>query len=87
MEHAQAFLRDWIDRVEAIYCAVSLPPSFRYEGADDGRTSSAVLHRVVLPVLAESAGRFGLDPLLGVMPVAGVRSSATTSAVPPATAS
>jgi hypothetical protein len=53
VEQAQRFLRDWIDRVKAIYCAVSLPPSFRYEGADDGRTSSAVLHQVILPVLAE----------------------------------
>lgn len=53
VEQAKSFLRDWIDRVKAIYCAVSLPPSFRYEGADDGRTSSAVLHRIILPVLAE----------------------------------
>jgi len=53
VEGAKSFLRDWIERVKAVYCAVSLPPSFRYEGADDGRTSSAVLHRVVLPVLAE----------------------------------
>lgn len=53
VENARRFLRDWIDRVKAIYCAVSLPPEFRYEGADDGRTSSQVLHRVILPVLAE----------------------------------
>ncbi len=53
VESARKFLRDWIDRVKAIYCAVSLPPSFCYEGADDGRTSSAVLDRIVLPVLVE----------------------------------
>jgi hypothetical protein len=53
VENARRFVRDWIDRVKAIYCAVSLPPEFRYEGADDSRTSSAVLHRVILPVLAE----------------------------------
>ena len=50
---ARRFLVEWIDRVSAIYCAVSLPPDFRYEGADDGRDSSAVFHKVVLPVLAE----------------------------------
>jgi hypothetical protein len=53
VEQARTFLRDWIDRVKAIYCAVSLPPDFRYEGADDPRTGSAVLRRIVLPVLAE----------------------------------
>jgi hypothetical protein len=53
VESAQRFLRDWIDRVKAIYCAVSLPPDFRYDGPDDRRTSSAVLRRIVLPVLAE----------------------------------
>lgn len=53
VENAKRFVRDWIDRVKAIYCAVSLPPEFRYEGADDGRISSKVLHRIILPVLAE----------------------------------
>ncbi|HMP05457.1 MAG TPA: hypothetical protein PJ982_03825 [Lacipirellulaceae bacterium] len=53
VDSAQRFLRDWIDRVKAIYCAVSLPPEFRYEGADDPRSSSAVLRRIILPVLAE----------------------------------
>ena len=53
VEQARTFLRDWIDRVKAIYCAVSLPPDFRYEGADDPRTGSIVLRRIVLPVLAE----------------------------------
>lgn len=50
---ARRFLNDWIDRVAAIYCAVSLPPSFRYESPDDGSYSSRVLSEVVLPVLAE----------------------------------
>ncbi|HYO25192.1 MAG TPA: hypothetical protein VEQ85_09590 [Lacipirellulaceae bacterium] len=53
VESARQFVRDWIDRVKAVYCAVSLPPEFRYDGPEDGRTSSAVLRRVVLPVLAE----------------------------------
>jgi len=53
VEHARQFVRDWIDRMRAIYCAVSLPPDWRYEGSDDHRLSSVVLRRVVLPVLAE----------------------------------
>lgn len=53
VENARQFVRDWIDRVKAVYCAVSLPPEFRYDGLDDRRTSSAVLRRVILPVLAE----------------------------------
>ena len=52
VEQAQRFLEDWIDRVKAIYCAVSLPPEFRYDAPDDARDSSDVLCRVVLPVLA-----------------------------------
>lgn len=46
------FLNEWIDRVKAIYCAVSLPPEFRYE-AHDSRRSSSVLRQIVLPVMAE----------------------------------
>jgi hypothetical protein len=53
VENARQFLRDWIDRVKAVYGALSLPPDFRYEGLDDRRTSSAVLRRIILPVLAE----------------------------------
>ena len=53
IEPCKNFLRDWIDRVGAIYCAVSLPPEFRYEGPSDRSTSAAVLRSVVLPVLAE----------------------------------
>jgi hypothetical protein len=53
VESARRFVRDWIDRVQAVYCALSLPPDFRYDAPDDGRTSSAVLNRVILPVLAE----------------------------------
>jgi hypothetical protein len=50
---ARQFLRDWIDRVAAIYCAVSLPPEFRYEGLEDSSPGSVALRRIVLPVLAE----------------------------------
>lgn len=53
VEQARQFLRDWIDRVQAIYCAVSLPPEFHYDGLDDPQMSSQVLRRIVLPVLEE----------------------------------
>jgi hypothetical protein len=53
VEQARQFIRDWIDRMRAIYCAVSLPPDWRYEGTDDHRLSSIVLRRIVLPVLQE----------------------------------
>lgn len=60
VKSARQFLRDWIDRVAAIYCAVSLPPEFRYDGLDDRSTSSVVLRRIVLPVLAERDLPFAL---------------------------
>ena len=53
VESGKRFLRDWIDRVKAIYCAVSLPPEWRYDGADDQRIGSQVMRRIVLPVFAE----------------------------------
>ncbi len=53
VESAQRFLRDWLDRVKAIYAAVSLPPDWRYDGADDPGVSSQVMRRIVLPVFAE----------------------------------
>jgi len=53
IESAREFLRDWIDRVNAIYCAVSLPPEFRYGGEDDRSSGSVILRSVVLPVLEE----------------------------------
>jgi hypothetical protein len=33
VEEARRFLREWIDRIEAVYLAVSLPPEFRYPAA------------------------------------------------------
>ena len=53
VETVREFLREWIRRVKAIYCAVSLPPEFRYDGVDDRQASSVVLRRIVLPVLEE----------------------------------
>lgn len=53
IEWGRRFLRDWIDRMQAIYCAVSLPPNFRYLGGDDRRAECVALREIVLPVLQE----------------------------------
>jgi len=44
------FLNEWCDRVSAIYCAVSLPPEFRFPW---GKSSDALLAEAVLPVCEE----------------------------------
>ncbi|TWT37835.1 hypothetical protein KOR34_27990 [Posidoniimonas corsicana] len=60
LEGARQFLRDWLDRTQGIYGAVSLPPSFRYGGADDQSSGSVALREVVLPVLAERGLPFAM---------------------------
>lgn len=73
IEEARRFLRNWIERVRAVYCAVSLPPSFRYLGNDDQSDFAVALRQVVLPVLEERGlpmalmigSERGINPLLG----------------------
>ncbi|HTW95737.1 MAG TPA: hypothetical protein VMD30_13125 [Tepidisphaeraceae bacterium] len=63
VEEARRFLREWIDRQNAIYLAVSLPPEFRYP-ADPANTIEAagqsMLENVVLPVCAERGLPFAM---------------------------
>lgn len=67
------FLRDWIGKINAIYCAVSLPPSFRYDGSEDQTAGSVMLREAVLPTLAETGlpmammigSRLQVNPALG----------------------
>ena len=47
------FLEQWIDRIGAIYCAVSLPPTYTYSGRDDMQPGNVVFREAVLPLLAE----------------------------------
>jgi hypothetical protein len=56
IEEGRRFLREWLDRQEAIYIAVSLPPEFRFpaDGNDPvERLGSTALEKIVLPVAAE----------------------------------
>jgi hypothetical protein len=56
IESARKFLRDWLERMKAIYIAVSLPPEFRYPAVPAGPTARAgqtILEQVILPICAE----------------------------------
>lgn len=53
---ARRFVTDWIDRMGAVYVAMSLPPTFRYPSArlrGDEDPGETVLEKVLLPVLEE----------------------------------
>ena len=65
IEEARRFLRDWLDRMKAIYVAVSLPPEFEYpptgaDAAGPARDGQSILERVVLPVCAERGLPFAM---------------------------
>ena len=56
IEEAKRFLRDWVQRLKAIYIAVSLPPEFRYPADPSNSVAQSgqrMLTEVVLPVCAE----------------------------------
>jgi hypothetical protein len=53
LAEVRRFLDDWIDRTGAIYCAVSLPPSFRYTGEQDAEPGNVIFREAVLPLLEE----------------------------------
>ena len=58
IEEGRRFFREWIDRQQAVYLAVSLPPEFRYpadEAANDpvAHAGQTALEKIVLPVAAE----------------------------------
>jgi hypothetical protein len=63
IEQTRKFLRDWIDRQQAIYLALSLPPEFRYPadpGDALGRAGQAILEKAILPVCAERGMPFAM---------------------------
>ena len=51
------FLSDWCGRVNAVYCAVSLPPEFRYPS---GGPADTLLAQAVLPVCEERGIPFAM---------------------------
>jgi hypothetical protein len=55
------FLSDWLDRMKAIYVAVSLPPQWQYP---DGSPSTRVLDEAVLPLCRER--NLALAAMVGV---------------------
>jgi hypothetical protein len=57
---ARKFLRDWIKRTKAVYCAVSLPPEFRYGGPEDQSDCATILRKVVMPVCEEAGLPFAM---------------------------
>jgi hypothetical protein len=70
------FLGDWIDRQEAIYLAVSLPPDFRHPASDESsiaRQGQTILEKAVLPICSERnlpfammiGSRLRVNPALG----------------------
>lgn len=64
IEQVRRFLSDWIDRTGALYCAVSLPPDYRYTGADDQNPGNVIFREAVLPVLAER--KLAMAMMIGV---------------------
>lgn len=57
---ARKFLRDWIKRTKAVYCAVSLGPEFRYGGPEDHSDKATILRKVVMPVCEEAGLPFAM---------------------------
>ena len=56
VEAGRRFLREWLDRQNAIYMALSLPPEFRYPAESDDPAEKAgqiALEKIILPVAAE----------------------------------
>ena len=71
-DQVRRFLTDWLDRMKAIYVAVSLPPSFRYGESGDpfaDRFIEACLTPVCadrgLPFAMMIGSRRGVNPALG----------------------
>jgi hypothetical protein len=60
---AKLFLHGWIDRMQAIYLAISMPPEFRYPapaGDAKAQAGQVMLEQVVLPVCAERGLPFAM---------------------------
>jgi hypothetical protein len=76
IDESRRFLNEWLDRQQAIYMAVSLPPDFRYPVESDDATERAgqtALEKIVLPVAKDRGlpfammigSRLRVNPALG----------------------
>ncbi len=54
------FLSDWIDRMNPVYVACSLPPTFSYDGPDDLSDAATNLRGAILPLLKDRGLAMGL---------------------------
>lgn len=59
IDEARRFLVEWIQRMRAIYVAVSLPPEFRFPDPSGG-PCDRVLREILLPVLADHGLPFAM---------------------------
>lgn len=63
IEEGRRFLREWLDRQQAIYMALSLPPEFRYPAEENDPAEKAgqtALEQIILPVAAERGLPFAM---------------------------
>jgi hypothetical protein len=60
IREGRRFLSEWIDRTEAVYLAVSLPPEWRYPATGGAQMGQHALEKIVLPTCAERGLPFAL---------------------------
>ena len=63
IDEVKCFLNQWLDRQQAVYMAVSLPPEFRYPANQTDMSTLAgqtILERAILPVCAERKMPFAM---------------------------
>lgn len=53
LKEVRRFLEEWIDRTKAIYCAVSLPPTYCYNGLEDQSPGAVIFRDAILPTLEQ----------------------------------
>ena len=62
-EEGKRFLREWLDRQQAIYMALSLPPEYRYPAEGENaieKAGQAAIEKIILPVAAERGIPFAM---------------------------
>lgn len=72
IDEGRRFLREWMDRVGAAYCAVSLPPEFRYPAniekdnlaTDNALAGEQALRKIIIPACTERDTPFAM--MIGV---------------------